>query len=202
MYPEDTDYINERGDNRDFAFVWDRDDYIKIIDLAVDQVYMNEQKSKAFWESKLQIFFDANFKENTSKEVQEKQIQYLKECISSKCEQILIPSVYFPKSLKKLPSKKRRNLIELFLKSVIQVRMDDFKTLQLEPSSWGGVGSMVPVFSGRIKFFESLLPLMNSADLLSHKQLIETKIESLEVDLQREKKRDFLSRLIFKISIL
>ena len=166
IYPEDAEFINDRGDNRDFVFIWNRDDYKKIIDLVVDQVYANEQKLKAFWRTNLEIFFDANFKENSSKEVQEKQFEYFKECILNRCEDIDYLQFLF-RVIKKFPAEKRRKMIELFIGCNLSYAY--FKKLQLEPTSWGGVGSMVPVYAGRIKFYESLLPLMNSADLLSHK---------------------------------
>jgi len=188
LYPEGTKYISNE-DYRDFTFIWKRDDYKTIIDIVVDRVFKNEQKLIVLRNTNLEMFFDANFRKNTSKEDQEKQFDYLKERIIAECSNIDFLQYLF-RVIKKFPTEKRRDLIELFLSC--NQSYSDFKSLDLEPSSWSGIGSMVPVYAGRIEFFESLLQLMNKPKLLFHKKHVEERIESLKEDMTWEKKRDFL----------
>ena len=67
-----------------------------------------------------------------------------------------------------------------------------FAVLPLEPDSWSWSGSVVPVFQAEVDFLESLLPMLNSVELLRHKQRVEHIIQSLRDDIEREKRRDFM----------
>jgi hypothetical protein len=67
--------------------------------------------------------------------------------------------------------------------------------LELEPSHWGGTGSMVPVLEGKIKFLESLLPLLSTTDLLKHKLRVNEMILSWKNEVERETKSDFLENI-------
>ena len=69
---------------------------------------------------------------------------------------------------------------------------ENFKKLPLESSSSGWTGSAVPMHQRRMEFFESLLPLFNEVDFLKHKKLIERRIEYIQKEIEREKKRDFI----------
>ena len=44
----------------------------------------------------------------------------------------------------------------------------------------------------RLEYFESLLPLTNTVNLLQHKQYIEQEIQSIRSQIEHEKKRDFM----------
>jgi len=58
---------------------------------------------------------------------------------------------------------------------------------------WPGIGgSLVPILRDRVSFWESLLPLMDTVDLLRHKQYTEHHIQMLRTEIEREKKNDFI----------
>jgi len=48
------------------------------------------------------------------------------------------------------------------------------------------------MFQKGVDYFESLLPLVDSAEFLRHKQLLEGHIEGLRTMIEREKRRDFM----------
>jgi hypothetical protein len=85
---------------------------------------------------------------------------------------------------------RRKQFVGLFLKH--NQRFDDFTKLQLEPSSWSIVGSEVPMLLERAEFYESLLPLLNTIDLLKHRQYVEQGIQQIKDNIERAKKHDFM----------
>jgi len=48
------------------------------------------------------------------------------------------------------------------------------------------------MFQGRVDFLESLLPMLNTAELLRHRQRVEHMIQYLRDKIEREKKKDFI----------
>lgn len=44
----------------------------------------------------------------------------------------------------------------------------------------------------RVDYWESLLPILNTVDLLPHKQHVECCIGGLRAQIEREKKNDFI----------
>ena len=83
----------------------------------------------------------------------------------------------------------RRCFLALFLQH--NRRFEDFRQLPLEPSSWSWSGSAVPLLQKRADFFASLLPLLNSIELLEHRRYVQRNIDYFREDIEREKKRDF-----------
>jgi hypothetical protein len=67
-----------------------------------------------------------------------------------------------------------------------------FKEIPLELSIHSWQGSAVPMLQERLEYFESLLPLTNTAKLLQHKQYIEQEIQNIRSRIEHEKKRDFM----------
>ena len=50
----------------------------------------------------------------------------------------------------------------------------------------------MPMLQKRLDYFETLMPLLNTVDLLEHKQYIEMIIQGIQHDIEREKKKDFM----------
>lgn len=85
---------------------------------------------------------------------------------------------------------RRRAFVSLFVS--FNKSFGDFKRLSLEPNSWSSNGSWVPVIQGRIDYWESIIPFLNSVELLEHKQFVENEIQTLRDMMELEKKRDFI----------
>ena len=67
-----------------------------------------------------------------------------------------------------------------------------FKKLSLFRNSLSFTGSFVPVLEKRIKFLESLYPLVSGMNYLEHKVFIQNQIESLKKEIKGEKIDDLL----------
>ena len=87
-------------------------------------------------------------------------------------------------------AERRRTFLALFLQ--YNSSFEDFKQLPLEPNHWSWSGSQVSVLQGRIDFFDSIFPLLNTVQLLKHRQYTEQCIQALHRQIEKEKKEDFM----------
>jgi hypothetical protein len=85
---------------------------------------------------------------------------------------------------------RRRRFIASFLE--LNKSFEDFQGLALQPRLYGWTGSAVPVLQQRVDYLESLLPILNTVDLLQHKQYVEREIQAIHSNIEREKKEDFI----------
>ena len=85
---------------------------------------------------------------------------------------------------------RRFRFIALFLKS--NNNFEEFEKLPLEPATWSWQGSAVPMYQTRVKYFESLLQLLNTVDFLQHKQYVERYVHGLRERIEQEKKKNFM----------
>jgi hypothetical protein len=74
-------------------------------------------------------------------------------------------------------AERRRERLKTFLR--FNNDLDAFTKIHLEPNSFSWSGSAVPMLQRRADFLESLIPLMNTLDLLRHKQHVEHQIQDL-----------------------
>ena len=84
----------------------------------------------------------------------------------------------------------RRKALKLFLQRNQDIEM--FKKLSLFRNSLSVTGSFVPALERRIKFLESLYPLVSGMNYLEHKVFIQNQIESLKKEIKGEKIDDLL----------
>lgn len=84
----------------------------------------------------------------------------------------------------------RRKALALFLQRNQDIEM--FKKLSLFRNSLSVTGSFVPALESRIKFLESLYPLVSGMDYLEHKVFIQNQIESLKKEIKSEKIEELL----------
>lgn len=74
----------------------------------------------------------------------------------------------------------------------INANPDVFERLSLEPSHWGGIGSMIPDMQERIEYLRSLLPLVSGIKYLKQKQRIESEIGCWKERIHSEEVRELL----------
>lgn len=85
---------------------------------------------------------------------------------------------------------RRRKALLKFLS--LDSNYDDFENLPLEPSSWGGSGSMIPYMQNRITYLSSLIPYLSGIKYLKHKQKVEHYIEIWKERIKQEEIRELL----------
>lgn len=186
---ESKERLNRYDDTRDYSFLWKRDNYKNLMIRVVEKIYRREQERITFWNTYLEAFFmlSENGKDNLT--IREKQDQFLGELIQHRHGDLNFMEFVFSVITRFSPDR-RRSFVVLFLQH--NKNFKDFARLPLESDSWGWSGSAVPMLQGRVEYFESLLPFLNTVDFLQHKQYVERRIQGLREEIEREKKRDFM----------
>lgn len=173
-------------DNRDYSFIWRRDDYLSVMKNISDTLFKYEQEGRCF--SYYESFFNKNVHQQTDENILERQDGFINSEISSQYN-----NKHYMRFLFSLISgfESERKLI--FCKSFLDKNkdFDDFANLSFEPmiSSWSG--SAVPMLQEKIDFYEKIRAICNSVELLKHRQSVEERIQNLRRQIQNEKKKDF-----------
>ncbi|QZN75736.1 MULTISPECIES: hypothetical protein [unclassified Paenibacillus] len=173
----------------DFSCVWDNDKYNEIMEGLLIFLYEYEQKNHSHNKrSLLKFIFLGNKKKKTLAE--ERQDSFLKIIIRKYNSNIELMRMVFYVVSNFSTSRKLMQLQELLS---YNKEYSLFRKLPLEKSSRGWSGSEIPILLERITFFESVLGLLNSVDLLEHSHEIEGCIRDLRYKIEKEKKREFLT---------
>lgn len=93
-------------------------------------------------------------------------------------------------AIEELPCERRKKAVEKFLS--LNADPAVFEQLPLEPSHWGGTGSMIPYMQERIEYLRSLLPLVSDIKYLKQKQRIEREIDCWKESIHSEEVRELL----------
>lgn len=93
-------------------------------------------------------------------------------------------------AIEELSCERRKKAVEKFLS--LNANPDVFEQLPLEPSHWGGTGSMIPYMQERIEYLRSLLPLVSGIKYLKQKQRIEREVDCWKQRIHSEEVRELL----------
>lgn len=183
-------YLSGHDDKRDYSFIWNRPDHQDVMNRVVECVYGHEQ-GRFFNDPYLKTFFQGRGNSGEAGGVTRKrQDAYLLRLIDEMSDAADFMKYLFA-LISHFSPERRRMFVERLLQRNRSV--DLFTRLPLEPSCWSGIGgSLVPVLQDRVNFRESLLPFMDTVDLLRHKQYTERHIQMLRTKIEREKKNDFI----------
>lgn len=177
-------------DTRDYGFIWNRDDHREIMERAVNTTYAQEQDRYSTLKPYLGTFFqNTGSDDGLEASTRERQDKFLSSLIDEGSDDDEFMAYLFA-VIAQFSAPRRRQFVEHFVSR--NDRFETFEGLPLEPNSWSAQGSWVPVLQRRIDFWESLLPIMSTPDLLPHKQYIEQRIDRLGAELDHEKKSDFV----------
>lgn len=176
-------------EKRDYSFLWDRVDVENIMVDVFNKIITLSNGDRLFFDSILESFFAAKKKGSISQNIRERQDTFLKTIIENESKNTGMIALIFD-LICNFDVERRVSLFAHFLS--INQDLKVFKALRLEPNGFSWSGSAVPMIAGRISYLESLLPLCNSIQLLDHRKHIESYIETLQVQLEQEKKNDFI----------
>ena len=185
----DKTHPSRHDDVRDYNFLWNRQDVEAIMVLIIEHLLSKKRSHSLIRDEYLERLFCVNERNPSPPEIIEKQDRFLKNLIQKDANNREKMLLMFH-AISYFEPKRRLKLIASFLEN--NKNYDDFESLPLEPSSWGWSGSAVPMISGRIEYWQSLLPLCNSVDFLNHKKFIERCIQNFQRSLETEKKSDFI----------
>ena len=174
-------------DDQDYSLLWRNKNYREIFTRIIEFIYQKERPFHYY--SDLRNFFIHNERQKLDADIEQKQIELLTELINKRYNDIdfiqylFEVAVYYSKE-------QRSRLIFTFLQK--NKKLSDFEKLSIEPGLMSWSGSAVPVYQSRIDYLKSLLPMMNSSELLEHRVYLQETIDRLESEKNAEKKRDFM----------
>ncbi len=189
----DEEWPDIYSDHRDYSFLWELENFEEIITSAIAKIMDKELDRDYVSGQLLKRFFCLNNNIECSSEIKDKQDSLLKILIENHSTEMDLMRLIF-KVISEFKEERRKQFIELFLRK--NTSYQDFKKISLEPSHWGSSsGSMIPVYQAMVDYWEDLLPLCSTFDLLDHKLFIEQKIKEWRQSVEAAKKTDFISEL-------
>lgn len=176
-------------DTRNYSFFWRRENYEQMMSQIVEYIYIREQGCCGYGYSILRKFFSVSERVKDNAVIEERQDSLLKNLIKKRHKEIEFVRFLFD-TIRYFSYEKRFRFIAVFLED--NNNFEDFEKIPIEPDTWSWQGSAVPTYQGRVKYFESLLPLLNTVDFLQHKQYVERQIHCLRKIIEQEKKKNFM----------
>ena len=188
LFPKEGFYSRYEG-HLDFSFIWHREDHLELMKCITHFIYDRERNRYGFMTSCLEAFFVCQSGAKNDNLLADRQDTFLLKLIEENfADDELIDLVF--DVISEFAPERRVKFVSCFVKN--NKSFNAFKRLSLQPSQYGGMGSMVPAIQARAEYLESLLPVLNVVDLLEHKQYLEQEIRFWHKHAEEEKKRDFL----------
>lgn len=175
---------------RDYSFLWKYENCIELMSQIVEYVYARNREKLGSQAIRADKFFILNKDEKNNEVFWKRQDQLLMSLVENRCNDFEFVQYVFD-IITNFSYERRRPFVALFLRK--NRTFEDFEKLPLESSFWSYSGSRVSTYQKRIEYLESLLPLLDTVDLLEHKQHIEGYIQWLRDEIENEKKRDFIN---------
>jgi hypothetical protein len=184
-----TNWPSSRDDSRDYSFLWRRTDYTPVMEIIVNAIRDNVRDRVLLSSSYLQNFFVMTDGLEDREEIYACQDAFCDQMIRKHSNDPELMGLLF-EVISGFSAERRRERLNQF----VQCNQDPnaFEHLPLFSSWWESTGSAVPILQKRVEFLESLIPLVDTVDLLNHKQRIEHEIQTLREDIEREKRREFM----------
>lgn len=183
---------NERlrySDSRDYSFIWLRDDRASIVNRIIDFELEKYKGDRYLDTSFLEKIFTLNENKKPSNDIINNQDLFLSLFLGKHCfDNRRMKSIF--NIISEFEPSRRIQFVSNFLEH--NKKFEDFECLQLEPSHWGATGSMVPVLQERADYWEKLLPLCGSLELLDHRRYVERNLQYSRESVEAEKKREFM----------
>jgi len=185
-------YVSEPLYGAPYVALWELDDYDEIITNAVEFVFEKERSDYPRSFNYVNAFFRRESDASSSgikPQIPERMRAFISRFIEKhhhdRQRMVFIFSV-----ITECFATERLRYLKLFLS--LNHDPETFERLSIEPRSWGGTGSMVPVFEKKIRFLESILPLLSKSDFLKHKLHVNNLILDWKERIDSENKKDFL----------
>jgi hypothetical protein len=186
MYsPRDTKSMWDYRDP-DFSLLWLQANYEEIISKITMSIFAQE---KSHYYTDLRKFFSPHGDEAKNQTVLARQDEYLQKTIKAECDDSDFVAYLFD-VISDFSATRKIKLLSSFLDC--NKKFDDFKNLQIEPKAKSWSGSQVPVLQEEIDFYDSILLLLNTIELLPHRNYIEQRISGLKKHLKSIIRSEFI----------
>ena len=188
---ESNERLSKFDSSHRYSALWEMDEYASIISEALEFIYQKEKDTYVI-ESYANVFFvyESNTGSiNGDSSVNDKREKLVADYIEKHHADGDRMEFIFNIVVNSFQSK-RRDFLEIFLR--FNKNFEDFRNINIEPSSWGGMGSMIPILEKKAEFLESLLPLFSGINFLKHKIHVNDQILGWKTRIERESKKEFV----------
>lgn len=166
--------------------IWEEQDYINKINHIIELLFSKLKDRRWDFEECTKSLFAL---EQNNEDIISRQDEWINQVIEDKHTDCDFMCGLF-EVVSEFPNDRRRKTLLKFLSR--NYNYDDFEKLSLEPSSWGGSGSMIPYMQNRITYLSSLIPYLSGVKYLKHKQRVERYIEIWNERINQEEIRELL----------
>lgn len=164
--------------------IWDTEQYMDLADDVFDYCHSKREKSMYWSPVNMMLHNEASHPDIIVK--QDLWIKHAIEKYGHDGEQMY----QLFSAIEELSCERRKKAVEKFLS--LNADPDIFERLPLEPSHWGGCGSMIPYMQERTDYLRSLLSLVSGMKYLKQKQRIEREIAGWKERIRSEEVRELL----------
>lgn len=177
-------YISDMTDHRNYNFIWQLDNYKNILNEIIDFFIKNDNKYYVDHHY-INVFFRYD-----SDSLKDKIIKFIESYISKNSNDIdKIRIIFIP--IRNLYKENLTKFLKIFLSK--NTNFNDFKKINFEKNFYlSDGGSFITAFERELTLWESILPLLDSVDLMEHRLYVKQKIERQRKRIETEKRRDFI----------
>lgn len=176
-------------DHHDYTALWRREDCAQVMDRILDTVQgLPKPRYISQYDYFKPFFVPPNPQQHQDPEIEERLVEYLESLITRYPKDMSLMTCVFDIAAEALPIHCRQ-LMTRFLE--YNQNVEEFRSLPLFQLSGTAWGSIVSVFDEKIKFLQSLLPLMNDLRYLGHRGVIEQQIDFWRRQIESERRREF-----------
>lgn len=186
------EHVSKYDDSRDYSILWLRGDHTELMRRAIERIYKHESSNSRYYFSYLERFFIVRGEGGQNNAtIIDRQDRLLEALIIERHSDKKFVKFLFD-LIAEFSGARRRALIDILLK--YNKKFEDFENLHLDSMMHSWSGSAVPMLQERLEYLQSLLPLLNTVDLLLHRRLVERRINDIRTDIEREKRNDFIEK--------
>ncbi len=170
-------------------FLWQREAYLEDVEQYAMYIYHKETDSYRYGDNLFTKLFTKNKGNPVVEELMSRKMDFLKEAVAKNIDDINYVCFIFT-AANFMGEDFILELVKLFLEK--NKSFEDFQKLEYERRTTSWSGSRVPILEREKTHLISILPLLNSVDLLEHRAYVEMQIEAKIKHIEHEKKRDYL----------
>ena len=170
-------------------FLWQRETFLVDVEQYAIYIYQKEEDSYRYSDNLFTKIFTKDKGKPVVDELTSRKMDFLRMAVAKNVDDINYVCFIFTAATL-MGEDFILELIELFLEK--NKSFEDFQKLEYERRTTSLSGSRVPILEREKTHLISILPLLNSVDLLEHRAYVEMQIEAKIKHIEHEKKRDYL----------
>lgn len=186
---ENESYPHQHTNMPSFDFLWERKNFVDALEQYSKCVFLKEKNYCGLTSNIFSTLFLKEKRKTKGRELTYKQQEFLKHSIINNVNNVKYTCFIFS-AANNMSEDFKGELLKLFF--IHNKNLEDFQKVEnvLTATVWSG--SKIPILEREKNLLISLLPSLNSIDLLEHKAYVEEQIEKKIKSIDAEKKWDYL----------